>query len=312
MKFRAMLMASALAMPLAAAMPGLAAAQDQGQADNGKSYGEKAAANQPDEVEDIRNINTGEMEHEMAEQESIAGGDPSFAFPASRMIGKDLTSGFGDEVGEIEDIILGADNTVRAVVVQLDDYDRQVAVPFDQIRLRTGRGPEDVLFTSRMSADELAALEAYSFGDTSAAMTAPQSAAADVPSDVEVEQAGDLNLTAEQQGGDGEMTTQRRDQAEASAMQVPSDAPDALERIDMHVTTLGGRMASWYERMSNEWQEADVSEDVRTEVNRQWTTVREAWGDVRRASAENWESARQSFERELQELKTQYQQAVSG
>ncbi|WP_404380765.1 PRC-barrel domain-containing protein [Caenispirillum salinarum] len=311
MKFRAMLMASALAMPLAAAMPGLAAAQDQDQANNGKSYGEKAAENQPEEVEDIRNINTGAMENRLAEQTSVRG-DPSFAFPASRMIGRDLVTGKDEEVGEIRDIILGADNTVRAVVVDLDGYDRQVGVPFEQIRLRTGRGPDDVTFTSRMSADELAALEPYRFGDTAAAMTAPQSAAADLPSDVETEQAGALNLTADQQGGDGEMTTQRRDQAEASAMQVPADAPDALERIDMHVTTLGGRMASWYERMSDEWQQADVSDDVRTEVNRQWTNVREAWGDVRRASAENWESARQTFERELQDLENRYQQAVSG
>lgn len=345
MTFRAMLMASALSLPLAATLPTLAdAAQEQGQgqqtqnqqsqnqqSQGGKSAGEKAAENQPTEVEDIRNINSAEMENKLAEQSSISGGDPSFAFPASEMIGKELTTGRNDEIGEIEDIIIGADNTIRSVVVELYESDRTVAVPFDQIRLRTGRGPEDVLFTSRMSGPELAGLPEYEFGDTSASMTAPDSAAADIPSDVEAESAGALNLTAEngqnqgqgqqqgqqqakaQQSGQGdEMTTQRREQAEGSAMQVSPDDPSAGEKLDQFVSKMGSQMDQWYQRMAGEWQNANVKDDMREAVNQQWTAVREAWGDVRRAEPDNWEAARKALQTEMQEMQTKYQNAVSG
>lgn len=167
---RKLLMTSALAVPALTLVPALAAAQDQAQqqqqqpgasskSEEDMSYGEKARANQPESVEEIRGINSGPRQAAQFEDKDVIGGDPTFALPATSLIGDDLATGDETEAGDIVDVVLSDDGTIMAAVdLEGDDT---VLVPFTVIRVQTGRGPENWMLVTGMTPSDLAELPRY-------------------------------------------------------------------------------------------------------------------------------------------------------
>lgn len=349
--FRTALLATALAMPVAASpavaeqnqapsmQQGQQAQQGQGQQD-GMSYGEKARANQPETVGEIDNLNSGERAVARSEDMSIARGDRSFAMPLSALIDRPLMSGFNDELGEITDVILGPDNRATKAIIDLGG--RQVAIPYEDLRVRTGRGPEDLMVVAGYSPAELAQLPDYAFGGGMAAVTAPDSAAAELKGNLGIGEGGAQEggvpvvestdrapirdtvpaLDSQRSGqgaaeGSGTEQARRdevllRDQRQVVALQVPTgDGTDPLVQ-DQTTAAAGGLMDDWYRVMANEWQSAQVPETLREQVNDEWGDVVDAWGAMRRAAEPEWPETHQAFLSAFQDFRDAYANAIQN
>jgi sporulation protein YlmC with PRC-barrel domain len=80
---------------------------------------------------------------------------------AADLIGTRVRASDGNEVGEIEDLVISADARVATVVVSvggfLDVADKLVAVPYDDVRIWS----DDKTLTIPLTADELEARPAY-------------------------------------------------------------------------------------------------------------------------------------------------------
>lgn len=302
--FRTALLATVFALPVAA-VPALAADQAQGGGQNGEmSYGEKARANQPEKVEDVKNINTGAREAARANDPGIAAGDPSFALPVSALMERTLYNGANEEVGTIENLIVGPEHRIVAAVVDIGA--KQIAVPFQDLKVRTGRGPEELLVVTGLSDADLGGMEPFEFGGGMAAVTAPRSDAAQLAGELgigEADEERDLQMAE-----DGVDIFEETGALERTAMQLEGQPGE----IDAFIATVGGVMDDWYQRMADPWQEADVADDVRERVNDQWADVVAAWGSMRRASQETWTQAHEAFRNQLQEFRSAYQDATAG
>ncbi|MEQ9638628.1 MAG: PRC-barrel domain-containing protein [Alphaproteobacteria bacterium] len=85
---------------------------------------------------------------------------------AEELIGRDVINMRGDEVGEINDIVLSADEAPYAVLEVggfLGLGEKLVAVPMDQLRIDNDN--DDVLLLSQMTEDELKNMPAYEKDD---------------------------------------------------------------------------------------------------------------------------------------------------
>lgn len=303
--FRKVLLASVCALPVAA-VPALAADPQGG---DDRSYGERARANQPEDVGEIQGLNSGQRQVERFENPEIAGGDPTFAMPVSALMGRTLHAGDSTELGTIRDIVIGPGNRVRLAVVDIGA--KQVAVAYEDLKVRTGRGPGDLLLIAGLSEEQLAGRPAYEFGGGMAAVTAPQSDAAGL--------SGNLDIGSDDGGQDfarqraEDMQTMRMGELpERSAMLMQGDADSAPDRMDEYVATVGAMMDQWYRRMAGEWQQVDVADDTRAAVNEAWTGVVNAWGDLRRAAPDTWNAQREDFRQAMEAFRTRFQQATTG
>ena len=96
-------------------------------------------------------------------QSGSAAENPLMGMAAGDLIGKKVVSQQGDEVGEIEDIVIGrSDKAVQAVVSVggfLGIGDKTVAMSFDE--LRPGQDEDSVLLTSGATVEELKQRPAY-------------------------------------------------------------------------------------------------------------------------------------------------------
>lgn len=174
---RKALLTSALAAPVLAASPfiPLALAQDQPPANasptqgegqrkatgggDGMSYGEKARANQPQSVDEIDNLNSGARMVEQFQEQDVAGGDPTFALPVSALLDEDLRSGDEDDIGGITAVVMSDDGTLHAAVDMEDGG--TVLVPFSALRVQTGRGPENWMLVTGITAEDMRKLPKY-------------------------------------------------------------------------------------------------------------------------------------------------------
>lgn len=83
-------------------------------------------------------------------------------FSADELIGKDVVNAKGDNVGEIEDIVVDPSSKAMYAIVSVGGFlgmgDKDVAMSFDQLRL----GADDaILMMSEQSEDQLKQLPAY-------------------------------------------------------------------------------------------------------------------------------------------------------
>lgn len=188
---RRALLASAVAVPVALVVPALAGAEqaqtqsqtqteqtEKGgqQADGDLSYGEKARRNQPTSVDEIGGLNAGPREAAQFADQDVAGGDSTFALPVSALVGDELRSGDEEAIGEISEIVLSDDGSVHAAVEV--DGDR-VLVPFANIRVQTGRGPENWMLVTGVTPMDLANLRRFD-AEQAQGMTAVSDALFDV------------------------------------------------------------------------------------------------------------------------------------
>jgi sporulation protein YlmC with PRC-barrel domain len=85
----------------------------------------------------------------------VAGG-----YSAEELIGKNLVDAKGDTVGEIEDLLVTADNNVDKVLVSVGGFigfgERRVALEIDKLSVT-----EDNVFTADISKDQLEAMPEY-------------------------------------------------------------------------------------------------------------------------------------------------------
>ena len=92
----------------------------------------------------------------------IAGG-----LSAKRLIGADLMNASGDEVGEVQDLVVGSDNEIKVAIVEVGGFlgigSKTVAVNIDQLR----RSPAKKGFVTSMTKEELKTLPAYKKQDGS-------------------------------------------------------------------------------------------------------------------------------------------------
>jgi sporulation protein YlmC with PRC-barrel domain len=82
-------------------------------------------------------------------------------FSADELIGKDVVNAKGDEVGEIEDVVIDPASKAMYAIVSVGGFlgmgDKDVALSFDQLRL----GADDAILMSEQSEDQLKQLPAY-------------------------------------------------------------------------------------------------------------------------------------------------------
>ena len=87
---------------------------------------------------------------------SIAGG-----LSAEQLIGAEVLNASGDEIGEVEDLVIGSDNKVETAIVQVGGFlgvgSKNVAVNIEQLRQSTGKKG----FTTSMTKEELKTLPEY-------------------------------------------------------------------------------------------------------------------------------------------------------
>lgn len=111
------------------------------------------------------------LERQLGETETAGAADrrpgtqpqnPLQQMPASDLIGMPVLNRAGERVGEIEDIVIGKDDQIRQVVVEVGGFlgigDKSVAVPIDELQLNR----EQTILMSRASAEELERRPAYS------------------------------------------------------------------------------------------------------------------------------------------------------
>ena len=85
-------------------------------------------------------------------------------FSADELIGKDVVNAKGDNVGEIQDVVVDPSSKAMYAVVSVGGFlgmgDKDVAMSFDQLRL----GADDAILMSEQSEDHLKQLPAYDEG----------------------------------------------------------------------------------------------------------------------------------------------------
>lgn len=103
----------------------------------------------------------------MSETQGQAGDEPWKTALGNRqaeeIIGKDVVNAKGEDVGQIEDLVISGDNVLHAVVSVggfLGIGDKEVALPFEEMQL--GAGEEDqVMLMSETTEDELKSLPEF-------------------------------------------------------------------------------------------------------------------------------------------------------
>lgn len=94
--------------------------------------------------------------------DTMASDNPLMQMTAGDLIGKSVVNQEGDEVGEIQDIVIGADDKAVQAVVAVGGFlgigEKSVAVPFDELQQQD---EESVLLTSGATVEELKQRPAY-------------------------------------------------------------------------------------------------------------------------------------------------------
>lgn len=92
---------------------------------------------------------------------STAGDAWQSRFSADELIGKNVVNAKGDEVGEIQDVVVDPSSKAMYAVVSVGGFlgmgEKDVAMSFDQLRL----GADDAILMSEQSEDQLKQLPAY-------------------------------------------------------------------------------------------------------------------------------------------------------
>ena len=146
--------ATALALALGAAGPALA--QGAGQARGGEAMAQTQTTQPPA---------SGSQAGASTPSTAAVGTAPWYGrFSADDLIGKDVVNTKGDEVGEIEDIVVDPSSRAMYAVVSVGGFlgigDKTIAVPFEQLNI----GAEDAILMSEQSESELKQLPAYDEG----------------------------------------------------------------------------------------------------------------------------------------------------
>ena len=137
--------ATALALALGAAAPALA------QTSNDARGGEAMAQSKPTTTGNQAGTST----------PATAGEAWYGRFSADELIGKDVVNAKGDNVGEIQDVVVDPSSKAMYAVVSVGGFlgmgDKDVAIPFDQMRMND----RNANLMSETSADQLKQLPAY-------------------------------------------------------------------------------------------------------------------------------------------------------
>ena len=157
-----LLSATALALALAAAAPALA---QSGQARGGEALAQtQAPQTQTPQAQtpQAQTPTTGVQAGSSATTTAPAASDAWYGrFSADDLIGKDIVNTKGDEVGEIEDIVVDPSSRSMYAVVSVGGFlgigDKDIALSFDQLKL----GSDDAILMSEQSETQLKQLPAY-------------------------------------------------------------------------------------------------------------------------------------------------------
>jgi sporulation protein YlmC with PRC-barrel domain len=94
--------------------------------------------------------------------DTMASDNPLMQMTAGDLIGKSVVNQEGEEVGEIQDIVIGADDKAVQAIVSVGGFlgigDKNVAVAFDELQQQD---EESVLLTSGATVEELKQRPAY-------------------------------------------------------------------------------------------------------------------------------------------------------
>ncbi|GAA0578189.1 PRC-barrel domain-containing protein [Caenispirillum bisanense] len=175
---RTLLLAGAVAVPFAAG-PALAQVgthdapapstrnlPDERIGPDGKSYGQTAAENQPQSVDEIANTNRSEEAVTHMGGAIGARGDATFALPVSELVGDELWYGRDLPAGTVAEVYFGEDGAVQ-VAIDVRGGDT-VLLPLTELEVQTGRGPSDWLLVTPQTREDIAALPAFDPDDEGA------------------------------------------------------------------------------------------------------------------------------------------------
>lgn len=94
-------------------------------------------------------------------QQAGASGQWYGQMSADELIGRDVVNAKGEQVGDIEDIVMDPQGDAMYAVVSVGGFlgmgEKNVALPFDQLRM----GADDAILMSEQSEDELKQMPAY-------------------------------------------------------------------------------------------------------------------------------------------------------
>ena len=143
--------ATALALALGAAAPATAQTANDARGGEAMAAGKSAAP-------------AGQAGSSAATTTPSTGDAWQSRFSADELIGKDVVNAKGDQVGEIQDVVVDPSSKAMYAVVSVGGFlgmgDKDVAMSFDQLRL----GADDAILMSEQSEDQLKQLPAYDEG----------------------------------------------------------------------------------------------------------------------------------------------------
>ncbi len=100
----------------------------------------------------------------VASDSSVSATDAEVRQYADELAGRDLVNSNGEEIGEIEDLVVDEQNNALYVIASVGGFlgigDRKVAVPFEQLTVHE----DDVMLTQPITKEELKQMPAYEDG----------------------------------------------------------------------------------------------------------------------------------------------------
>ena len=147
-----------------------------------------------------------EQDQQATEDSQQTTQQPSYSFRATDLIGQDIENAEGDEIGEVEDLIITDDDTILMAVVSVGGFlgigDKKVAIPYDELTL--AEDGEQITFNA--TKEELEARPEFQYADD-------QQAQAEQPSQTDQQQQG-VEQGVPADAAQQDMTDQQEDMAE--------------------------------------------------------------------------------------------------
>lgn len=152
---------TATAMALALGLAGGAWAQTSNDARGGEAMAQTQSGQTQTTQPQARQPSTTQPSTPSGTQAGTSGQQWYGQMSADELIGRDVVNANGEQVGDIEDIVMDAQGEAMYAVVSVGGFlgmgEKEVALPFDQLRL----GADDAILMSEQSEEQLEQMPAY-------------------------------------------------------------------------------------------------------------------------------------------------------
>ncbi len=206
---------------------------------------------------------------------SEASADAAFGYSMARAIGADVRDQQDESVGEIHDVIIGADGRVEQVVVStgglLGVADTLVAIPFGSLTFARGQ--------AMLTSDKLLPLEerqalTYPDDDQVFVVLMPTNAA-----------------------------------ASGSARQMGETMREYLRQAGRKVQDWQGRVDAYADQARK--NATETADEAAQTVQQSWSEVQRQWRRLQKASGEAWVEATKGFEKAFDEFSRTWNEATN-